>query len=70
MFCKYCGRDIPETSEFCPECGKKLKKESVKNTEERRPLGAAFVLMLLVLCYSTVVDWGRVLLFGYRISIG
>lgn len=70
MFCKYCGRDIPETSEFCPECGKKLKKESVKNTEERRPAGAAFVLMLLVLCYSTVVDWGRVLLFGYRISIG
>ena len=70
MFCKYCGRDIPETSEFCPECGKKLKKESVKNTEERRPLGAAFVLMLLVLCCSTVVDWGRVLLFGYRISIG
>ena len=70
MFCKYCGRDIPETSEFCPECGKKLKKESVKNTEERRPLGAAFVLMLLVLCGSTVVDWGRVLLFGYRISIG
>lgn len=70
MFCKYCGRDIPETSEFCPECGKKLKKESVKNKEERRPVGAAFVLMLLVLCCSTVVDWGRVLLFGYRISIG
>lgn len=70
MFCKYCGRDIPETSEFCPECGKKLKKESVKSTEERRPAGAAFVLMLLVLCCSTVVDWGRVLLFGYRISIG
>ena len=70
MFCKYCGRDIPETSEFCPECGKKLKKESVKNKEERRPVGAAFVLMLLVLCSSTVVDWGRVLLFGYRISIG
>ena len=40
MFCKYCGRDIPETSEFCPECGKKLKKESVKNKEERRPVGA------------------------------
>ena len=70
MFCKYCGRDIPETSEFCPECGKKLKKESVKNTEERRPAGIVFVLMLLVLCSSTVVDWGRVLLFGYRISIG
>lgn len=70
MFCKYCGRDIPETSEFCPECGKKLKKESVKSTEERRPAGAVLALMLLVLCSSTVVDWGRVLLFGYRISIG
>ena len=70
MFCKYCGRDIPETSEFCPECGKKLKKESVKNTEERRPAGIVFALMLLALCGSTVVDWGRVLLFGYRISIG
>ena len=70
MFCKYCGRDIPETSEFCPECGKKLKKESVKNKEERRPVGAAFVLMLLVLCCSTVVDWGRVLLFGYQLHIG
>ena len=70
MFCKYCGRDIPETSEFCPECGKKLKKESVKSTEERRPAGAVLALMLLVLCSSTVVDWGRVLLFGYRVSIG
>ena len=70
MFCKYCGRDIPETSEFCPECGKKLKKERVKSTEERRPAGAVLALMLLVLCSSTVVDWGRVLLFGYRISIG
>ena len=70
MFCKYCGRDIPETSEFCPECGKKLKKESVKNTEERRPAGIVFALMLLALCGSTVVDWGRVLLFGYQLHIG
>lgn len=70
MFCKYCGRDIPETSEFCPECGKKLKKESVKSTEERRPAGAVLALMLLVLCCSTVVDWGRVLLFGDRLHIG
>lgn len=70
MFCKYCGRDIPETAEFCPACGKKLKEESVKNTEERKPLGAVFVLMLLVLCCSTVVDWGRVLLLGYQLHIG
>lgn len=22
MFCKYCGNELPETSEFCPKCGK------------------------------------------------
>ena len=70
MFCKFCGCSVPDAADFCPECGKKLKKESVKNTEERRPAGIVFALMLLALCGSTVVDWGRVLLFGYRISIG
>ena len=70
MFCKYCGRDIPETAEFCPACGKKLKEEIFKDEEERKPAGAIFVLMLLVLCGSTVVDWGRVLLLGYQLHIG
>lgn len=69
MFCKYCGRDIPETAEFCPACGKKLKEEIFKDEEERKPAGAIFVLMLLVLCGSTVVDWGRVLLFGHQLRI-
>lgn len=70
MFCKYCGRDIPETAEFCPACGKKLKKEIFKSEDERKSAGAVFVLMLLVLCCSAVVDWGRVLLFGYQLHIG
>lgn len=69
MFCKYCGRDIPETAEFCPACGKKLKEEIFKDQEERKPAGAIFVLMLLELCGSTVVDWGRVLLFGHQLRI-
>ena len=69
-FCKFCGCSVPDAADFCPECGKKLKKESVKNTEERRPAGIVFALMLLVLCGSTVVDWGRVLLFGYQPHIG
>ena len=25
MYCKYCGADIPDDSEFCEKCGKKLK---------------------------------------------
>lgn len=24
MFCKFCGQNIPATSEFCPECGKQI----------------------------------------------
>ena len=70
MFCKYCGRDIPETAEFCPACGKKLKEEIFKTKKNAKPAGAIFVLMLLVLCGSTVVDWGRVLLLGYQLHIG
>lgn len=68
MFCKYCGQDIPETAEFCPECGKKLKKEIVQEPE-RGPIGAPLVLMLIMLCWSTVFIWGRILLFGEHIKI-
>lgn len=26
MFCKFCGKEIPDNSKFCPICGKKLVK--------------------------------------------
>lgn len=70
MFCKYCGQDIPDNSEFCPECGKKLKQESVPPKEERRPAGTVLALMLLAICGDALMDWGRVLLFGDRLHIG
>lgn len=69
MFCKYCGQDIPETAEFCPECGKKLKKEESKEIEVRQSLSAPLALILILLCWSTVFTWGRVLLFGEHIKI-
>ena len=25
-FCKFCGCSVPDAADFCPECGKKLKK--------------------------------------------
>lgn len=70
MFCKYCGQDIPETAEFCPECGRKLKKEAVSEPETRRAFGLPLTLMLLLLCLGTVITWGRILLFGDRFTIG
>lgn len=69
MFCKYCGQDIPETAEFCPECGKKLKKEESKENEVRQSISAPLALMLIMLCWSTVYTWGRILLFGDHIKI-
>ena len=70
MFCKFCGQNIPDTSEFCPECGKKLKKEEAKEQEARRAFSLPLALMLIMLCWGTVFTWGRVLLFGYRAHIG
>lgn len=70
MFCKFCGQNIPDTSEFCPECGKKLKKEEAKEQEAPRTFSLPLALMLIMLCWSTVFTWGRVLLFGDRAHIG
>lgn len=70
MFCKFCGQNIPDTSEFCPECGKKLKKEERKEAKAHRAMSAPLALMLILLCWSTVRAWGQVLLFGYQASIG
>jgi len=69
MFCKFCGQNIPDTAEFCPECGKKLKKEETHELEAHRVMSAPLALMLIILCWSTVRAWGQVLLFGYRAHI-
>lgn len=70
MFCKYCGKDIPEYAEHCPECGKKLKKEESRENEVRQSISAPLALMLIMLSWSTVYIWGRILLFGDRLTIG
>jgi hypothetical protein len=28
MYCKYCGKEVAETDEFCVHCGKQLQKKS------------------------------------------
>lgn len=33
MFCKYCGKPVPDEARFCSSCGKKLDDLSNKNTE-------------------------------------
>lgn len=33
MFCRYCGKPVPDEARFCSSCGKKLDDLSNKNTE-------------------------------------
>ena len=32
MFCKYCGKEIPDGSTFCPECGANLTENTPPQT--------------------------------------
>lgn len=70
MFCKFCGQNIPDTAEFCPECGKKLKKEETHELEAHRVMSAPLALMLIILCWSTVRAWWLILIFGEQLLIG
>ena len=69
MFCKYCGHEIPNHSEFCPQCGKKLNNVSLKKDTQKASY-IPFILIMLLLCGSNILNWLRVLLFNYSITVG
>lgn len=35
MYCRYCGREVPEDSEFCSYCGKRLLEDQATPTVEK-----------------------------------
>ena len=41
MFCENCGKEIPEDSKFCPECGTAVQSEPENVMQEPVPEGAA-----------------------------
>lgn len=41
MFCKKCGKNIPETSKFCPECGE--NHQIIKNTKSTFTAKSIFI---------------------------
>lgn len=71
MFCKYCGKEIPDGSAFCPECGQKLNNPEYKPEREKsgisQKLGkvptilvgvivVAALLFLILLVFSFLVS--------------
>ncbi len=55
MYCRYCGKELPNDSNFCPNCGKKQKDEgSVRKTrleyilKEHKKLSYAYLVWLLL----------------------
>ena len=73
MFCKYCGNQIADESVFCTYCGQQLnvvKDEAQQqvSVEHKTAKPIPFILMLVVLGWSLLPLWGRVLIFGYGAS--
>lgn len=54
MFCKYCGKELPDNSKFCRFCGKKLSKaqsnEDLSKNEENTVTYAGFWIRLAAYC--------------------
>lgn len=67
MICEHCGKEIPEETYFCPECGMKKEKPVGKNaseegndTEKKKKKGGflkvlILLLLLLILIVSIVI---------------
>ena len=69
MFCKFCGHEIPNHSEFCPQCGKKLNNRPLKEKPQKTAF-IPFVLIMFILCGSSILGLLRVLLFNDSITVG
>ena len=63
MYCKYCRKEIADNSKFCPECGKQIQQEEIKNistetTTEKEENNSAWKgcgLMVLALVFFIVI---------------
>lgn len=53
MFCKYCGKEIEESSKFCEHCGKNLNEEPqtiIREVHYCQPTQAKSQFLAIILC--------------------
>ncbi|RPF50728.1 zinc ribbon protein [Methanobrevibacter gottschalkii DSM 11977] len=48
MFCEKCGKEIPDNTRFCSNCGNQIKKPNNKITEEKNMYLALFLSIFLM----------------------
>ena len=47
MFCQKCGKENPDTNQFCGDCGEPLKKIIQDNTQKKTTYKPSVVLILM-----------------------
>lgn len=48
MFCKKCGKEIPDDAQFCQFCGQSLNEKIQTSQSEPKSQGIALILCLLL----------------------
>lgn len=45
MYCRYCGKEIPNNSNYCPNCGKRQSEDNWKKWKNNKNIGYLFIIV-------------------------
>lgn len=77
MYCRKCGKEVAETSAFCPNCGERIGKEAtakkkIQISRKTCIVTALLVTMVLVsvVVYLNVIKKGEIHIESYQLGLG
>ena len=63
MFCEYCGKEMDDTSTFCPSCGKPINgtaehttNAEIKKKKKKHPVQGVVLIVLGVLVFIATIN--------------
>lgn len=65
MYCKYCGKELPDNVRHCTDCGKELAKPNDLTNNN----SASIIPFILILTLSALLPFVRVALLGSPLSV-